>query len=149
MPRRRRSVFAGPSYGRSAMWPEPGAPPARPVRIGPPLLALLAPRPSPRPWPTSCSPSDKDRRLDTGREFAAAWAKGDREAMWRLVDEQTRKRYPLKRSATYRASDRAATVAAVRTGAVEPAAIATACSCRSRSARGSSAPGGERSRCRW
>jgi len=42
--RRRRSVFASsPSYGRSAMWLEPGARRRRgPRRFGPPLAAFLA-----------------------------------------------------------------------------------------------------------
>jgi len=42
--------------------------------------------------------------------------------MWALVDDDTRKAYPLKRfNATYRAAERAATVAAVRTGPVREA----------------------------
>ena len=45
MPRRRRSVFASPrpSYGRSAMWLEPGMRRRRgPRRVLAPLLAILA-----------------------------------------------------------------------------------------------------------
>ena len=111
----------------------------------------FAPRPSPRPWPTSCSPP----RTRTGpprhraRVRRRLGRRGDREAMWRLVDEQTRKRYPLKRfSATYRASDRAATVAAVRTGAVEPGnrdRVLVLVEVRTRVFRTLR----ERSRCRW
>src|SRR3954447_12220743 len=42
--------------------------------------------------------------------------------MWALLDEDTKKAYPPKRfNATYRAAERAATVAAVRTGAVRAA----------------------------
>jgi hypothetical protein len=106
------------------MWLEPGARRRRgPRRIGPPLLALLAlAAVAAAAAYIVLAPSDADRRRDAARQFAAAWAKGDRAAMWRLVDEKTRSRYPLERfSATYRAADRAATVASVRTGAVRAA----------------------------
>ena len=46
----------------------------------------------------------QDPRPAAAREFAAAWAKGDRVSMWKLIDADTQKAYPLKRfSATYRA----------------------------------------------
>src|SRR4051794_18757544 len=60
-----------------------------------------------------------DARTAVARQFAAAWAKGDRRAMWRLVDAKTQKAFPQRRfAATYRSAERAATVASVRTGAV-------------------------------
>ncbi|HEX2105764.1 MAG TPA: hypothetical protein VHF51_19075, partial [Solirubrobacteraceae bacterium] len=124
MPRRRRSVFAGPSYGRSAMWLEPGARRRRgPRRLLPPLAALLAlGLVAGAAAYIVLGPRDEDRRRATAQQFAAAWAKGDRAAMWRLVDAETRKRYPLRRfRATYRAAERAATVSAVRTGPVRAA----------------------------
>src|SRR3954470_2865037 len=127
MPRRRRSVFASrPSYGRSAMWLEPGTRRRRgrgPRRFVGPLLAVLALAAAGGavayvvPGLRSADP-----RRSVAQKFAAAWAKGDRRAMWQLVDADTRKAYPLKRfSATYRAAERAATVAAVRTGPVRKA----------------------------
>ena len=63
-----------------------------------------------------------DERKAVAREFAAAWAKRDRRAMWELIDPETQKAYPLRRfSATYRAAERAASVAQVRTGPVREA----------------------------
>jgi peptidoglycan glycosyltransferase len=122
--RRRRSVFAGPSYGRSAMWLEPGARRRRgPRRLGPPLAALLAlGLVAGAVAYIVLGPRDEDKRRATAEQFAAAWAKGDRRAMWELVDEETQKRFPLRRfSATYRAAERAATVSGVRTGRVRTA----------------------------
>jgi penicillin-binding protein A len=125
MPRRRRSVFASrPSYGRSAMWLEPGMRRRRgPRRFLAPLMAILALAAVVAAVVyVILGTRDNDPRPDTARRFAAAWAKGDREAMWRLVDDDTQKAYPLRRfSATYRAASRAATVRAVRTGTVRKA----------------------------
>jgi penicillin-binding protein A len=128
MPRRRRSVFASPrpSYGRSAMWLEPGSRSRRrrgPRRFLAPLMAVLALAAAGAAvaYVVLGSRHD-DTRKTVAQKFAAAWAKGDHRAMWALVDDDTRKAYPLKRfNATYRAAERAATVAAVRTGPVREA----------------------------
>jgi hypothetical protein len=63
-----------------------------------------------------------DARRPVAERFAAAWARGDREGMWRLVDARTQRAYPRRRfDATYRAAERAASVTAVRVGrAAEP-----------------------------
>src|SRR3954447_25363160 len=127
MPRRRRSVFASrPSYGGSAMWLEPGTRRRRgrgPRRFVGALLAVLALAAAGGavayvvPGLRSADP-----RRSVAQKFAAAWTKGDRRAMWHLVDADTKKAYPQKRfNATYRAAERAATVAAVRTGTVREA----------------------------
>jgi peptidoglycan glycosyltransferase len=124
MPRRRRSVFAGPSYGRSAMWLEPGARRRRgPRRLGPPLAALLAlVLVAGAAAYIVLGPREEDQRRKTAEQFAAAWAKRDRAAMWKLLDEPTQKRFPPTRfAATYHAAERAATVSAVRTGPVRAA----------------------------
>ncbi|MEA2382075.1 MAG: penicillin-binding protein [Solirubrobacteraceae bacterium] len=127
MPRRRRSVFASrPSYGRSAMWLEPGTRRRRgrgPRRFLAPLVAVLALAAAGAAVAyIVLGPRQGDARRSVAQKFAAAWAKGDRAAMWALADADTRKAYPLKRfSATYRAAERAATVAAVRTGPVRTA----------------------------
>src|SRR4051812_25572504 len=125
MLRRRRSVFASrPSYGRSAMWLEPGSRRRRgPRRFVGPLVAVLALVVVGGAVAYILLEARKeDPRRATAQKFAAAWAKGDRRAMWALVDADTRKAYPLKRfSATYRAAERTATVAAVRTGRVRSA----------------------------
>ena len=119
MPRRRRSVFSAPSYARSAMWIEPGMRrrrgPRRLLPLAAALLALLV-----------CAgavafvvvdPLDRDDRRAVAERFAAAWARGDKAAMHALVDAETRQAYPLRRfSATYRATERAATVDRVRVG---------------------------------
>jgi peptidoglycan glycosyltransferase len=122
MPRRRRSVFATrPSYGRSAMWLEPGMRRRRgPRRFFGPLMALLALAAAVAAVAyVVLGTRNDDPREGVAKRYAAAWAKGDREAMWQLIDADTQKRYPLKRfSATYRAAERAATVRTVRTGAV-------------------------------
>jgi penicillin-binding protein A len=122
MPRRRRSVFASrPSYGRSAMWLEPGSRRRRgPRRWVGPLMAVLA-------LAAACAAvayvvlgtRKDDERRAVAEKYAAAWAKGDKRAMWALLDDDTKKAYPPKRfNATYRAAERAATVRAVRTGKV-------------------------------
>jgi len=120
--RRRRSVFASsPSYGRSAMWLEPGARRRRgPRGFGPPLAAILALAVVAAAVAYVILGSRKeDHRRAVAQQYAAAWAKGDRAAMWRLIDADTQQRYPLRRfSATYRAAERAATVSSVRTGKV-------------------------------
>src|SRR3954454_2465103 len=128
MPRRRRSVFSSPrpSYGRSAMWLEPGSRSRRrrgPRRVIAPLMAVLALAAAGAAvaYLVLGSPHDHARQSG-GQKFAAAWAKGDHRAMWALVDDDTKKAYPYKRfNATYRAAERAATVAAVRTGEVREA----------------------------
>lgn len=128
MPRRRRSVFASPrpSYGRSAMWLEPGSRSRRrrgPRRFVAPFLAVLALAAAGAAvaYVVLGSRHD-DARKTAAQKFAAAWAKGDRRAMWALIDEDTKKAYPQKRfNATYRAAERAATVATVRTGPVRAA----------------------------
>jgi penicillin-binding protein A len=122
MPRRRRSVFATrPSYGRSAMWLEPGMRRRRgPQRFFGPLVALLALGLAAAAVAYVVIDSRHgDARKGVAREFAEAWAKRDRAAMWRLIDADTQKAYPLRRfAATYRAAERAASVRAVRTGPV-------------------------------
>jgi beta-lactamase class D len=124
MLRRRRSVFAGPSYGRSAMWLEPGARRRRgPRRLGPPLAALLAlGLVAGAAAYIVLGPREGDERRAAAERFAAAWAKGDRAGMWQLLDDETKRRFPLERfDTTYRAAERAATVSAVRTGPVRQA----------------------------
>src|SRR4051812_9204893 len=128
MPRRRRSMFAsGPSYGRSAMWLEPGPMRRRPRR-GPgrfiaPLLAFLALAAAVGVVAyVVFGMRHGDPRRDVARQWAAAWSQRDRRAMWALLDADTQKSYPQRRfAATYRAAERAATVEAVRTGAVRSA----------------------------
>ena len=116
---RRRSVFSSPSYARSAMWIEPGMRrrrgPRRLLPLAAALVALLA-----------CAgavafivldPLDRDDRRAVAARFTAAWARGDKAAMHELIDAETRQAYPLRRfGATYRASERAATVERVRVG---------------------------------
>ena len=116
---RRRSVFSSPSYARSAMWIEPGMRrrrgPRRLLPLAAALVALLA-----------CAgavafivldPLDRDDRRAVAERFTAAWARGDKAAMHELIDAETRQAYPLRRfGATYRASERAATVERVRVG---------------------------------
>jgi peptidoglycan glycosyltransferase len=128
MPRRRRSVFASrsPSYGRSAMWLEPGSRSRRrrgPRRFVAPLLAVLALAAAGGAVAyVVLGPREEDKRRAVAEKFATAWTKGDRRAMWAVIDDDTKKAYPQKRfNATYRAAERAATVAAVRTGAVRAA----------------------------
>src|SRR3954454_20853465 len=127
MPRRRRSVFASrPSYGRSAMWLEPGTRRRRgrgPRRFLGPLMAVLALAAAGAAVAyVVVGPGHGDPRRSVAQKFAAAWTKGDRRAMWGLIDADTQKAYPLRRfSATYRAAERAATVSAVRTGPVRKA----------------------------
>src|SRR3954470_18653140 len=122
MPRRRRSMFSSaPSYGRSAMWLEPGMRRRRgPRRILAPLMAVLALAAAIAAVVyVVLDARHGDARTAVARQFAAAWAKGDRRAMWRLVDAKTQKAFPQRRfSATYRSAERAATVASVHTGAV-------------------------------
>ena len=103
------------------MWLEPGMRRRRgPRRILAPLMAVLALAAAiAAVLYVVVGTRDKDPRPAAARAFATAWAKGDRAAMWKLIDADTQKAYPLKRfSATYRAADRAATVRSVRTGAV-------------------------------
>jgi penicillin-binding protein A len=124
MPRRRRSMFASrPSYGRSAMWLEPGTLRRRrgPRRFLAPLLAVLALAAAVAAvvYVVLATRND-DPRPATAQKFATAWAKGDRVAMWSLLDDATKQAYPQKRfNATYRAAERAATVTSVRTGKVQ------------------------------
>ena len=128
MPRRDRpsSLPTARSYGRSAMWLEPGSRSRRrrgPRRFVAPFLAVLALAAAGAAvaYVVLGSRHD-DARKTAAQKFAAAWAKGDRRAMWALIDEDTKKAYPQKRfNATYRAAERAATVATVRTGPVRAA----------------------------
>jgi peptidoglycan glycosyltransferase len=122
MPRRRKSVFATrPAYGRSAMWLEPGMRRRRgPRRFIAPLMAVTALGLAVAAVAyVVLDARTGDERKAAAREFAAAWAKRDRRAMWRLIDPETQKAYPLRRfAATYRAAERAASVSRVRTGTV-------------------------------
>jgi hypothetical protein len=118
-------MFAsGPSYGRSAMWLEPGTMRRRnrrgPRRFIAPLLAFLALAAAVGAVVyVVVGMQHGDPRADVAKQWAAAWSKGDHAAMWRLVDADTQKSYPLRRFArTYQVADRAATVESVRTGAV-------------------------------
>jgi penicillin-binding protein A len=117
-------MFAsGPSYGRSAMWLEPGTMRRRrrgPRRFIAPLLAFLALAAAVGAVAyVVLGLRHGDPRRDVARQWAAAWAQRDRRAMWRLLDAGTQRSYPLRRfAATYRAAERAATVESVRTGAV-------------------------------
>ena len=125
MPRRRRSVFASrPSYGRSAMWLEPGSMRRRrgPRRFLAPLMAVLALGAAIAAvvYVVHRDPRQGPARRAAAQKYAAAWAKGDRVAMRNLLDDDTKKAYSHKRfNATYRAAERAATVTAVRTGKVQ------------------------------
>ena len=124
MPRRRRSVFASrPSYGRSAMWLEPGSMRRRrgPRRFLAPLMAVLALAAAIAAVVyVVLGTRNNDPRPAAAQKFAAAWAKGDRVAMRNLLDDDTKKAYSQKRfNATYRAAERAATVTGVRTGKVQ------------------------------
>jgi hypothetical protein len=117
-------MFARPSYGRSAMWLEPGMRRRRglrrlPVRAAA-LLALVVAAGAVAY--VVVSNRQPDPRRPAVERFAAAWARGDHAAMWRLVDTATQRAYPLRRfEATYRAADGAAGVSAVRVGrAAEP-----------------------------
>src|ERR671938_765288 len=127
MPRRRRSMFAsGPSYARSAMWLEPGTMRRRrrgPRRVIAPLLAVLALAAAIGAVAyVVFGMRHGDPRREVAQQWAAAWSQRDRRAMWRLLDADTQKSYPLRRfAATYRAAERAATVESVRTGAVRKA----------------------------
>src|SRR3954468_11490879 len=123
MPRRRRSVFASrPSYGRSAMWLEPGSRrrrgPRRWIRV---LMAVLALAAAVGAVAYVVLGARKDdARKTVAQKWATAWAKDDKRAMWALLDADTKKADPPKRfNATYRAAERAATVSAVRTGKIE------------------------------
>src|SRR4051812_34789730 len=50
-----------------------------------------------------------EERRDVAKRFAAAWAKGDREAMWRQLSPQRRRDWPLRDfKASYRQADTAA-----------------------------------------
>jgi peptidoglycan glycosyltransferase len=123
MPRRRRSVFASrPSYGRSAMWLEPGSRRRRgPRRWLGVLMAVLALAAAVGAVAYVVLGARKDdARKTVAQKWATAWAKDDKRAMWALLDADTKKAYPPKRfNATYRAAERAATVSAVRTGKIE------------------------------
>ena len=124
MPRRRRSVFASrPSYGRSAMWLEPGSMRRRrgPRRFLAPFMAVLALGAAIAAVVyVVLGTRNTDPRPAAAQKFAAAWAKGDRVAMRDVLDDATKKAYSQKRfNATYRAAERAATVTAVRTGKVQ------------------------------
>jgi penicillin-binding protein A len=121
-------MFAsGPSYGRSAMWLEPGTMRRRrrrgPRRIIAPLLAFLALAAAVAAVAyVVLGIGNDDPRRDVARQWAAAWSQRDRRAMWQLVDSETQRSYPLRRfAATYRAAERAATVESVRTGEVREA----------------------------
>src|SRR3954447_9950609 len=118
MPRRRRSMFASgrPSYGGSAMWLEPGTMRRRnrrgPRRFIAPLLAFLALAAAVGAVVyVVVGMRHDDPRRAVARQWAAAWSQRDRRAMWRLLDADTQKSYPLHRfAATYHAAERAATV---------------------------------------
>jgi peptidoglycan glycosyltransferase len=121
-------MFAsGPSYGRSAMWLEPGTMRRRRRRgrgrFIAPLLAVLALAAAVGAVAyVIFGMRHGDPRTDVARQWAAAWSKGDHRAMWALVDAETQKSYPLRRFArTYQVADRAATVESVRAGAVRKA----------------------------
>jgi hypothetical protein len=103
------------------MWLEPGSRRRRgPRRWIAPFMAVLA-------LAAACAAvayvvlgtRKDDERRAVAEKYAAAWAKGDKRAMWALLDDDTKKSYPPKRfNATYRAAERAATVRTVRTGKV-------------------------------
>ena len=60
-----------------------------------------------------------DRQRAAVQQFAAAWAKGDTRAMWRLLSASAQRTYPQRAFTTaYRAADKAATVRSVRPGGV-------------------------------
>src|SRR5689334_547768 len=105
MPRRRRSMFAsGPSYGRSAMWLEPGTMRRRrrrgPARFIAPLLAVLVLAAAVGAVGyVVFGMKHGDPRRDVAQQWATAWSKGDHRAMWALVDAETQKSYPLRRFA--------------------------------------------------
>ena len=99
-------MFSGPSYGRSAMWLEPGMRRRRgPRGIVAPLVAVVA--------LLACAaavvyvvfdPFAKDDRRESPSQFADAWSRGDNDAMHALIDPETARAYPLERfAATYRA----------------------------------------------
>lgn len=117
-------MFASrPSYGRSAMWLEPGTLRRRrgPRRVLAPLVAVLALAAAIAAVVyVVLATRNSDPRPATAQKFATAWAKGDRVGMWTLLDDATKKAYSQKRfDATYRAAERAATVTSVRTGKVK------------------------------
>jgi peptidoglycan glycosyltransferase len=65
--------------------------------------------------------SHSDDRRATVQKFVTAWTKGDRKAMWALIDRHSRVAYPeVSFEAAYRAGDRAAGVQAVRAGTAGP-----------------------------
>jgi hypothetical protein len=94
-----------------------------PRRIIPPLLAFLALAAAVGAVAyVVLGIGQDDPRRDVARQWAAAWSQRDRRAMWKLVDAETQRSYPLRRfAATYRAAERAATVESVRTGKVREA----------------------------
>jgi cell division protein FtsI/penicillin-binding protein 2 len=66
---------------------------------------------------------DRERTTDRQREaaarFAALWARGDTHGMWRLLSASAQRTYPERAFvASYRASDKAATVRSVKPGRV-------------------------------
>jgi penicillin-binding protein A len=115
-------MFASPSYGRSAMWLEPGMRRRRrPRRLIPEIVAFLALLAAAGAVVyVVFIDRHPDPRSAAAEQFAAAWARGDRGAMRNLIDDDTKRAYPLKRFiATYEAAERAAGVVAVRTGRAE------------------------------
>ncbi len=58
-----------------------------------------------------------DDRRDTVARYVDAWTRGDRDAMWRLLDRRSRAAHPLRGfAASYRSAYRAAGVTAVTAG---------------------------------
>src|SRR4051812_50112825 len=98
MPRRRRSMFASgrPSYGRSAMWLEPGTMRRRnrrgPRRFIAPLLAFLALAAAGGAVAYVVFGMEHgDPRVDVAKQWAPAGAKGDHRAEGRARGGRTAK----------------------------------------------------------
>src|SRR3954451_13094206 len=124
MPRRRSAFSSAPSYARSSMWLEPGMRrrpgPRRYVARAIAMLAIVAAAAAVAY--VVLGTRGPDERRSVAERFAAAWAKGDRQGMWELLDADTQRAYPPRRfAATYRAAARATTATSVRTGRVRTA----------------------------